>query len=159
MTQKRQLLVQRFRTDYRRFDGSDGDEREQVASTRILETEILDEGVLHDLTEDLGQPAADQIVEQYGDALKQRLEVLAAAAFDRRLCLVYDTAVDLAVTSATVGAAALAQAAHAVAQDAVRYRTLPGVPALERLMRLAYDTEAALVRRLRTDTPSPGPYG
>jgi hypothetical protein len=118
----------------------------------------LDERVLHDLAEDLGKPAADQLVEQYSDGLKQRLEVLAAAAFDRRLCLVYDTAEDLAVTSTTVGASAIAQAARAVAQDAVRYRTIPGVLALERLMRLAHDTEAALVRHLRTDTPAPEPY-
>ena len=118
----------------------------------------LDERVLHDLAEDLGKPAADQLVEQYSDGLKQRLEVLAAAAFDRRLCLVYDTAEDLAVTSTTVGASAIAQAARAVAQDAVRYRTIPGVLALERLMRLAHDTEAALVRQLRTDTPAPEPY-
>ena len=83
----------------------------------------LDERVLHDLAEDLGKPAADQFIEQYSNGLKQRLEVLTAAAFDRSLCLVHDTAVDLAVTSATVGASALAQAARAVAQDAVRYRT------------------------------------
>ena len=118
----------------------------------------LDERVLHDLAEDLGKPAADQFIKQYSDGLKQRLEVLTAAAFDRSLCLVHDTAVDLAVTSTTVGASSLAQAARAVAQDAVRYRTVPGVVALERLMRLAHDTESALVRHLRTDTPAPESY-
>lgn len=158
MAEKRQLLVHRGGAEDQRHDGSEGDEREPGPMTHSPVPEILDERVLHDLTEDLGQPAADQLVEQYGDGLRQRLEVLSAAAFDRSLCLVYDTAVDLAVTSATVGAAALAQAACAVAQDAVRYRTIPGVVTLERLMRLAYDAEAALVRHLRSDTPTPGPH-
>jgi hypothetical protein len=158
MAEKRQLLVHRVGTDDPRYDGSDGDKREPDP-TRIHVAEILDERVLHDLTEDLGRTAADHLVKEYGDGLKQRLQVLAAAAFDRSLCLVYDTAEDLAVTSATVGAAALAQAARTVAQDAVRYRTLPGVVTLEQLMRLAHDTEAALVRHLPTDTPPPGPYG
>jgi hypothetical protein len=157
MAEKRQLLVHRVGADDPRYDGSEGDEREPDP-TRIIVAEILDERALHDLAEDLGRPAADQLVKEYGDGLKQRLQVLAAAAFDRSLCLVYDTAVDLAVTSATVGAAALAQAARTVAQDAVRYRTLPGVVTLELLMRLAHDTEVALVRHLRTDTPPPGPY-
>ncbi|WP_454850626.1 hypothetical protein [Promicromonospora soli] len=159
MAEKRELLAQLVGADDQRPDGSGGDEREPGPTTRILVTEVLDERVLHDLTEDLGMSAADQLAEQYGAGLKQRLEVLTAAAFDRNLCLVYDTAVDLAVTSTLVGAAALAEAARAVAQDAVRYRTVPGVLALERLMRLAHDTEAALVRHLRTDTPDPEPYG
>lgn len=159
MTENREPLAPLVGADDQHRDGSGGDEREPGPTTRILVTEILDERVLHDLTEDLGTPAADQLAERYGDGLKQRLEILTAAAFDRRLCLVYDTAVDLAVTSTTMGATALAQAARAVAQDAVRYRTVPGVLALERLMRLAHDTEVALVRHLRTDTPAPGPYG
>jgi hypothetical protein len=125
----------------------------------MLVVDILDERVLHGLAEDLGQLAAHRLAKQYGNGLKQRLEILTVATFDRSVRAVYDTAVDLAVTGAMVGAVALAQAAWAVAQDAVRYRTLPQVEALERLMRLAHDTEAALVRRPRTGTPAPGPYG
>ncbi|WP_129782756.1 hypothetical protein [Promicromonospora panici] len=150
MAEKRQLPVHRVGADGRRRTGSDGDERDFGPMARVLPTKILDERVLHELTEDLGKPAADRLVEQYGDGLKQRLEVLTAATFDRRLCLVYDTAMDLAVTGATVGATALAEAARTVAQNAVRYHTRPEVEALERLMRLAHDTEAALVRHLRT---------
>jgi hypothetical protein len=70
---------------------------------------------------------------------------------------VYDTAVDLATTGAMVGAADLAQGAWAVAQDAVRHRILPPVKTLERLMRMAYDTEAALLSCLPTRTRAPGP--
>ena len=127
--------------------------------TRILVTDVLDERVLHDLAQDLGQLAAHRLAKQYGNGLKEQLELLAVATFDGSVRAVYDTAIDLAVTSATVGAVALAQTAWTVAQDAVRYRTLPQVETVERLMRLAHDTEAALLRRPRTGTPAPGPYG
>jgi hypothetical protein len=54
-----------------------------------------------------------------------------------------------------VGAVALARAAWAVAQDMVRTRAVPSVETLEQLMRLAHDTEVALVRHSRTGTPAP----
>lgn len=122
---------------------------------RILATDILDERVLHELGQDIGQLAARRLAKQFGTGLKERLQLLTVAAFDGSVRAVYDLAVDLAVTGAMVGAVALAQAAWAVAQDAVRYRTLPQVETLERLMRLAHDTEAALLRRPRTGIPAP----
>lgn len=123
--------------------------------TRILVMDVLDERVLRHLAQDLGQTAANRIAKQYADSLKNRLELLAVATFDGGLCAVYDTAVDLAVTGAMVGAVRLAREAWAVACDVVRYRTVPQIETLERLMRLAYDTEAALLRHHRAGTPAP----
>lgn len=138
-------------------DGSDSDERELGPMTDILVVDILDVRVLDDLAEDLGDPAARRIAEQYRDGLDQRLKLLATATFDRSVCAVYDTAVDLAVSGATVGAVALARAAWAAAQDVLRYRTLPRMETLERLMRLAHDTEAALTLHLAGERP-PSPH-
>ncbi|MEV0893154.1 hypothetical protein [Promicromonospora sp. NPDC050262] len=128
-------------------------------TTRALAADILDESVLHDLAQDLGGPTARRLAEQYAAGLKRRLELLTVASFDRSGYAVYDTAVGLAVSGAMVGAVALARAAWSVAQDVVRRRTVPPVETLERLMRLAHDTEVALVRHSRTGTPAPGPYG
>ncbi len=126
---------------------------------RLLATDILDEGVLHDLAQDLGGPTARRLAEQYAAGLKRRLELLTVAALDRSGYAVYDTAAGLAVSGAMVGAVALARAAWAVAQDVVRTRTMPSVETLEQLMRLAHDTEVALVRHSRTGTPAPEPCG
>jgi hypothetical protein len=109
-------------------------------------TDILDVSVLDDLAQDLGDLAAHRLAEQYGDGLEQRLELLAAAASDGSARAFYDTAVDLAAASAMVGAVALARAVRAVTHDVVRYRALPRTETLERLLRLAHDTEAALAR-------------
>ncbi|MFD7309529.1 hypothetical protein [Promicromonospora sp. NPDC059942] len=126
---------------------------------RVLAADILDQGVLRDLAQDLGEPTARRLAEQYAAGLKRRLELLTVAAFDRSGYSVYDTAAELAVSGAMVGAVALARAAWAVAQDVVRTRTVPEVETLERLMRLAHDTEVALVRHSRSGTPARGPYG
>lgn len=138
-------------------DGEHGPVR--TPTTRALAADILDEGVLRDLAQDLGGPTARRLAEQYAAGLKRRLELLTVASFDRSGYAVYDTAVGLAVSGAMVGAVALARAAWAVAQDVVRRRTVPPVETLERLMRLAHDTEVALVRHSRTGTPAPGPCG
>ncbi|MCP2263353.1 hypothetical protein ACFQHV_05910 [Promicromonospora thailandica] len=121
--------------------------------------DVLDEGVLLDLARDLGQPAARRCAERYRTSLKRRIELLTVAALEVREHAVCETALDLAVSSATVGAVALAKAAWAVAHDVVQTRAVPQVDALERLMWLAHDTESALVRLSRTGTPDPGPYG
>lgn len=113
-------------------------------------TGVLDKRVLRHLAEDLGQPAADRLARRYAGELRQRLELLAVATFDGSVSAVYETAVGLATTGAMVGASELAQGTWAVAQDAVRYRILPPVETLERLMRMAYDTEAALLGCLGT---------
>lgn len=126
---------------------------------RVLAADILDQGVLRDLAQDLGEPTARRLAEQYAAGLQRRLELLTVAAFDRSGYSVYDTAAELAVSGAMVGAVALARAAWAVAQDVVRTRTVPEVETLERLMRLAHGTEVALVRHSRTGTPARGPYG
>lgn len=123
--------------------------------TPVPPEDVIDESVLHDLVQDLGQPAAQRLAEQYGAGLKRRLELLTVASLDRSVRAVYDTAVDLAVTGAMVGAVALAQAAWAVSQDVVRSRTIPQVDALEQLMRLAHDTETALIRHCRSGIPGP----
>lgn len=140
-----------------RSDG--GDRRGPDPAARDLAPDIFDESVFRDLAQDLGQPAARRIAEQYRAGLKRRIELLTVAALDGSGYAVHDTAADLAATSAMVGAVALARAAWAVAHDVAQTRTMPQVETLEQLMRLAHDTEAALVRRSRTDTPSPGPYG
>ncbi|MFI2361682.1 hypothetical protein [Promicromonospora sp. NPDC019610] len=126
---------------------------------RVLAADILDEGVLRDLAQDLGEPTARRLAEQYAAGLKRRLELLTVAALDHSGYAVYDTAAELAVSGAMVGAVALARAAWGVAQDVVRTRTVPRVERLERLLRLAHDTEVALVRHSRSGTPARGPYG
>ncbi|GAA2237774.1 hypothetical protein GCM10010413_43290 [Promicromonospora sukumoe] len=132
---------------------------EPARAPRELATDILDEGVLRDLAQDLGGATARRLAEQYAAGLKRRLELLTVAALDRSGYAVYDTAAGLAVSGAMVGAVALARAAWAVAQDVVRTRAMPSVETLEQLMRLAHDTEVALVRHSRTGTPAPEPCG
>ncbi|MFD7021418.1 hypothetical protein [Promicromonospora sukumoe] len=132
-----------------------GDQPGPARAPRVLPTDILDESVLHDLAQDLGGATARRLAEQYAAGLKRRLELLTVAALDRSGYAVYDTAAGLAVSGAMVGAVALARAAWAVAQDMVRTRAVPSVETLEQLMRLAHDTEVALVRHSRTGTPAP----
>ncbi|MFI2489988.1 hypothetical protein ACH47X_23950 [Promicromonospora kroppenstedtii] len=122
---------------------------------RQLASGILDETVLRDLDQDLGQETARRFADQFAAGLRRRLELLTVAALDGSVYAVYDTAADLAVTGAMVGAVPLAQAAWAVAQDVARTRTVPEVDTLIHLMRLAHHTEAALLRRSRTGTPAP----
>ncbi len=140
-----------------RANRSHGDERERDPMARVPVKEILDDQVLDDLAEDLGPLAADRFAAQYASGLKRRLELLTVATFDHSGYAVYDTAIDLAVAGAMVGAAALAQEAWAVAQDVVRSQTMPQVETLERLMRLAHETEAALARYRRTGSGAPRP--
>lgn len=143
------------RPDGDRPGAEPGDEPEPPRAPRVLATDILDEGVLRDLAQDLGGATARRLAEQYAAGLKRRLELLTVAALDRSGYALYDTAAGLAVSGAMVGAVALARAAWAVAQDVVRTRAMPPVETLEQLMRLAHDTEVALVRHSRTGTPAP----
>ncbi len=122
---------------------------------RALAAGILDETVLRDLDQDLGEETARRLADQFAAGLRRRLELLTVAALDGSVYAVYDTAADLAVTGAMVGAVPLAQTSWAVAQDVARTRTVPEIDTLIHLMRLAHHTEAALVRRSRTGTPTP----
>jgi hypothetical protein len=133
----------------------DGGGRGAERTERVLASEILDVGVLHDLDQDLGEATARRFADRFAAGLRRRLELLTVAALDGSVYAVYDTAADLAVTAAMVGAVPLAQEAWTVAQDVARVRTVPEIDTLIRLMRLAHHTEAALVRRSRTGTPAP----
>jgi hypothetical protein len=108
--------------------------------------DVLDVRVLEELADDLGDLAARRLAKQFGDTLGQRLSGLATAVADRSAWATFDTAANLAAASSLVGAVPLAWAAWAVTQDVVRRRTLPTTETLQRLERLAHDTEAALAR-------------
>jgi hypothetical protein len=112
-------------------------------------TELLDVCVLEEITDDFGERAARRFVTQFSDALDRRLERLAAGATEGSAWTTFDTAAALAAASSLVGAVPLARAAWAVAHEVVRNRTLPRAETLQRIERLARDTEAALACRHR----------
>lgn len=118
-------------------------------------TDILDVRVLEELADDLGDLVARRFAKRFSDTLERRLEVLASAAADGSAWATYDTAADLATASAMVGAVPLARAAWAVSHDVMHRRTLPRIETLQRLERLARDTEAALARHRTLGRRSP----
>ncbi len=118
-------------------------------------TGILDQSVLAELANDIGDQAARQFTDLYRAALGRRLDVLAFSAASGNAFATYEAAAGLASASAMVGATPLAQTAWAVARDAMRNGTVPQTETLQELKRLARDTETALARQPGDDDPDP----